>query len=307
MREFQAALYDIWRYELWRESGDADFRAYLHRRWGYQDRYIRYMTAKMRTADGVIAALQELGTVEIQLVHDKNGTPVPRVQSAPEIVARPLQDLPSAPLRAEAWVKAVELAHGDMPTETQVKEAVTAVRRESMDSADQRLVEQHRAVYPFIATMLVKDAAALVNLLNGVARRVRDMAVMVGMTDQALIRELNRIVGSDSFDEIEATGLLQWSDGSTTPITRLNASTLRAWLDERKRAHIQISYDAATATYTLPLVFADAHPVTDDDGVIVGRRLVFDVPLSPTTDEMIDRMRLGGRYDVQIRVVERTK
>lgn len=336
-RTFMAALYDIYSQQLWADT-DTSFDAYLMRRWGYKDRYCRYLRGAMLNIEGVRTALNQLSAVEMEVAlpgvdedvevdpvelspvwdtafieDEASGTAVPEVvttntvpdiASAPEGVTRPLSALATNEQKAEAWVRATSAAGGAMPTSAQVGAAVSEVIADSQLAKDRRFVERYAGQYPYILeavdgdTMRLADAALLVDTLNSIATRVRNVAVKARLTDLTLIRELSRISSRDTFDEIEASGGLDLRDGFV-PLHAATAVHLRTLLDQRQQMHKTLAREAA---HDLEVFKADVVEIGTEVETWAGSQteVVFVTMIMPKA--VADKLATEKRYSFTVEV-----
>jgi SAM-dependent methyltransferase len=110
--EVGCALVRIRDGKKYRATGYATFEDYCRQRWGFSDGYARRLM------------------LSAEIVGELETVPMGTVSPTAERQVRPLAKLPE-PERADAWVEAVELANGDVPTAAAVAEVVDRRRQTS--------------------------------------------------------------------------------------------------------------------------------------------------------------------------------
>lgn len=328
-RTFMEALYDIYIHQLWLDT-DASFDAYLARRWQYKDRYRRYLRAAVENINDVLVGMQRLAAAPIELqpvpeddapvglsadwesaIEDAvSGTVVPVVPNitiAPETVTRPLSALHTPEAKAAAWMQAAAASGGDMPATAQVKAAVEVQHADSQADTDRLFVAQYTEHYPYIVerlsadTLTLKVAVLLVKTLNSITTRPRNVAVKAMLTDVTLISELNRICPSDTFDEIEASGVLELPNGYV-PLAKATAVHLRTMLDARRKMHKTLAREAA---FDLEVFKADVVEIGTDVETWAGSQteVVFVTMIMPKA--VADKLTTEKRYSFTVEVPKR--
>lgn len=187
------------------------FADYCERRWHFSNRYARYLIRARKIADVLI----------------QEGVQQPLNESQ----IRPLSSIPFEDV-ANVWRQATSLDGQGNPSTAQVKRA-----------ADEYFV-QH-SPYVFVKEAVanqqldIEKAKQAVVALNSCEPSVRNLVERMRVSNTTIIHELNRMRhnGSAVYDEIAASGYIQFEDGTGVRIDHASATDLRRKLDEEMTNH----------------------------------------------------------------------
>ncbi len=216
---------------LYTAAGFSTFEAYCVHVWHFTDRRARYLI----DAATVYAFIQAAGT---------------DFKPTRETQMRPITSLPPAQA-VQAWNNA-STQHNGNPTKADVQEskAEIVVNASPYQHVKQELAE--KKIKP-------DHALALITSLDSCQPTVAKDMVRLDAHDPSLVREMNRIAGTDTYQTIAVSGHIQFNDGTGIEVKKAKSFDLRRMLDESRAAHI----DANTQSIYVPLFPSNASKTID--------------------------------------------